>query len=134
MSENNPFFYTQRDTTYNFLTYRGVYFFRCGILKGYFTWPCTHISLKGNNLRKWYGSICFYFLYTDQMWRVEKMWYKKTFLILYDVFYSESYSTLVSFLIKQVRVLANICLFKFTKRNTRKCCKTCPRFTFIVFF
>ena len=57
--KNFLFSYTQRDTTHNFLIYRDVYFFRCGIFQGYFTWPCTDICLKGDNQRKWYGSICF---------------------------------------------------------------------------
>ena len=37
--------------------------------------------------------------------------------------------TLLSLVIKQVRVLTNICLFKFNKRNTRNCCETCPKLT-----
>ena len=68
----NPISYIQRDTTYNILIYSGVYFYKSGIFQGYFTWPCTDICLKGNNLRKWFVSICFYFLYTDQLWRVEE--------------------------------------------------------------
>ena len=37
--------------------------------------------------------------------------------------------TLLLLVIKQVRVLTNICLFKFNKRNTRNCCETCPKLT-----
>ena len=48
----------------------------CGKFQGYFTWPCTDISKKGNNFWKWYDSLFFHVLFTDEMWRV-KMWMKK---------------------------------------------------------
>ena len=65
------FSYTQRDTTYNNLTYRDVYFFRCGIFQGYSTWPWKEISLKRTIYENDMVQFAF-FLYTDQMWRVEK--------------------------------------------------------------
>ena len=63
--------YTQRNTTYNFLSYRCDYFFKCGIFQGYFTWPCTGLCLKGtinkNDMAQFVFLVCM-----DQMWRVEK--------------------------------------------------------------
>ena len=35
-------------------------------------------------------SICFHFLYTDQMWTVKRMWHEKISLILCDICYSAS--------------------------------------------
>ena len=50
----------------------------------------AQIFLKKATIYENDDSICFHFLYTDQMWRVKRMWHEKISLILCDVCYSVS--------------------------------------------
>ena len=50
----------------------------------------AQIFLKKATIYENDDSICFHFLYTDQMWRVKRMWHEKISLILCDVCYSAS--------------------------------------------
>ena len=50
----------------------------------------AQIFLKKATIYENDDSICFHFLYTDQMWRVKRMWHEKISLILCDICYSAS--------------------------------------------
>ena len=90
-----------------FTIFRGVYFFRCGNFYSYFTWPCTDISKKSSKLRKWWLNL-FPFLYTDQMWRVKRMWYWKISLIVCDVCYNASYIKKIYYLEENWQVISTL--------------------------
>ena len=51
---------------------------------------CAQIFLKNTTIYEKDDSICFHFLYMDQMWRVKRMWHEKISLILCEVCCSAS--------------------------------------------
>ena len=50
----------------------------------------AQIFLKKATIYENDDSICFHFLYTDQMWRVKRIWHEKIPLILCDICYCAS--------------------------------------------
>ena len=78
---------------------------------------CAQIFLKKTTIYKNDASICFNFLYTDQAWRVKRMWLR---YILFVTIFVNDY---------QARFLAKFYLIKLNNRNIRKTCETCSKLT-----
>ena len=50
----------------------------------------AQIFLKKATIYENDDSICFHFIYTNQIWKVKRMWHEKMSLILWDVRYRAS--------------------------------------------